>query len=102
MFDSGNLDSQPAFNSMDIRWNTHLTFSTSLFEFSRQKVAGRLFSPVVVAKRRRRRGDKARDRGRRRRILTIRRGGRPSATQDARAYRLLQQTTGEKCGLIAR
>jgi hypothetical protein len=31
--------------------------------------------------------------------LTIRRGGRPSATHSPRAYPPLQQATGEKCGL---
>ena len=57
------------------------------------------FSPVVVAKRRRRRQDKARAGRATEAYLTVRRGARPSATQYWRMDPALQQTTGEKCGL---
>ena len=61
-----------------------------------------LFSPVVVAKRPRRRQDKARAGRATEAYLTVRRGARPGATESWRMYLALEQTTGEKCGLAPR
>ena len=65
------------------------------------RIASPPFSPVVVAKRRRRRQDKAPAGRATEAYLTVRRGARPSATQYWRMDPALQQTTGEKCGLGA-
>ena len=59
------------------------------------------FSYPVVARGRKRRPDKACDRGPRSRTLAVRRGGRRSITQSGRMIVASQQTGCEKCGLAA-